>query len=168
MATQTLYEISETLAALIETVDLCESEEERAECEAEILRTIEAQVRKVDDFCRFLAHLESQAELASDEMERLKERKNGFLRSAERLERYAIRVMTSLNVRRLEGQTARLTLRTSQPAVTIDDPGILPDQYVRVWHESSPDKRLIRAAIEAGEQVPGAHLAAPGVSLIRT
>jgi hypothetical protein len=164
----TLYSISDTLVALLNSLDLCENEEARAECEAEICRTIEAQIRKVDDFCRFLAHLEAQAEFAAHEIERLQKRKTGFLKTSERLEQYAIRVMESLEVRKLDGHTARMSLRTNQPAVEIDNQDLVPALYKTIKQEISIDKRAIKRAIDSGEPVPGAHLREPSISLIRT
>lgn len=168
MSTPTLYEISEHLIALLDSLEMCETPEQRLECEAEIYRALEAQVRKVDDFARFLTHLESQATLAAHEIERLKTRRLRFTNRFDRLTGYAVRIMQSLEVRKLEGETARLALRTNQPAVEIDDAKLLPAQFITVVEEIHPDKRAIKRAIEQGEFVTGAHLAAPTVSLIRT
>lgn len=168
MSAPTLYETSERVVTILDTYDLCETEEQRLECEGDLYRAVEDQVRKVDDFARFLVHLESQAILASQEIERLKVRRNRFLSRAERLEQYAIRIMRSLEVRKLEGRTASLTLRTNQPAVHIDDELAVPTIYLATKIETHPDKRAIKAALDRGETVPGAHLAEPSVSLIRS
>ena len=164
----TLYEVSEHLIALLDSEDMCESDEERAQCQAEIYRTLEASVRKVDDFCRYLAHLDSQVALAGDEIERLKDRKATLENTAHRLEQYAIRVMESLDVRRLDGRTSRLWLRIHQPAVVVESTDLVPYEFKAIKTEISVDKRAIKKAIDAGVEVPGAHLGTPSVSLIRS
>jgi hypothetical protein len=164
----TLYAISDHLVALLDSYDLCQTDDERNQCEAEIRQAVETQIRKVDNFCRFLAHLEAQAEFAAHEIERLQKRKAGFLKSLERLEQYAIRVMELLQVRKLDGTTARLSLRTNQPAVAIDNAELLPAQYKTIKQEVCPDKRAIKRALDSGDEVPGAHLREPSISLIRT
>lgn len=163
----TLYEISDHLVTLFDSYDMCETEEQRAECQAEIQRTIDAQIRKVDDFCRFLSHLESQTELADKEIKRLKAREAALANLQERLEKYAIYTMQSHNLRKLEGDTATLTLRTNQPGVDIDNEESLPAKFKTIKQEIAIDRRGIKKAIDAGEDVPGAHLREPSVSLIR-
>jgi hypothetical protein len=164
----TLYGISDDLVALFETYDMCETDEARAECEAEIRKTIEAQIRKVDNFNRFFSHVQSQRDLATKEIERLKARKAAFMNLEERLEQYAIRVMQSLGLRKLDGQTSKLTLRTNQPAVEVDDEELVPAEYKTIKQTITVDKRAIKSAIDAGEEVPGVHLREPSISLLRT
>jgi hypothetical protein len=167
MSSLTLYDISDTLVALLDSYDMCETDEQRMQCEAEIRQTVELQIRKVDDFCRFLAHLESQADLAAKEIERLKARKSRFENLEERLEQYAIWTLQSLGLRKLDGNTSKLTLRTNQPGVEIDDGELVPPQFKTIKQEIVIDKRGIKKAIDAGANVPGAHLREPSISLLR-
>jgi hypothetical protein len=168
MSESTLYKIPEHLMALRDTIDLCETDEQRAECEAEIERTADALMRKIDSFSHFLGHLESQIDLAEKEIKRLKAREMAFANLKERLNQYAIYTMQRNGLRTLEGDTAKLTLRTNQPAVEIDDVQVLPAEYKTIRQEIVPDKRAIKAAIAGGEAVPGARLKEPTVSLIRS
>src|SRR4030095_2681662 len=131
-----------------------------------IERTVDAQIRKVDSFCRFLAHLESQAELAEKEIKRLKTREAVFANLQERLKQYAVFTMQKNGLRTLEGDTSKLTLRTNQPAVEIDSEESLPAKFKIIRFDV--DKRAIKAAIKSGEEVSGAHLKEPSVSLIRS
>lgn len=163
----TLYEVSEHLIALLDTYDMCETDEQRMECNAEIQRTVEAQLHKVDNFSRFLSHVESQADLAAKEIERLKTRRAVFVNLQERLEQYAIRGMQALGLRKLDGDTSRLTLRNNTPAVDIDDEELVPAKFKTIRQTVNIDKRGIKSAIDGGEVVPGAHLREPSISLIR-
>jgi SMC interacting uncharacterized protein involved in chromosome segregation len=154
--------------ALRDTLDLCETDEQRAECEAEIERTVDALMRKVDSFTHFMAHLDSQIELAEKEIKLLKAREMAFANLQERLKQYAIYTMQRNGLRTLEGDTSKLTLRTNQPAVEVDDVQALPAEYKTIRQEIVPDKRAIKNAIVGGEDVPGARLKEPTVSLIRS
>src|SRR4029434_1632303 len=150
MSGLTLYQLSEHLVALLDSYDLCETEEQRAECNAEIERTVDAQMRKVDSFCRFLAHLESQAELAEKEIKRLKTREAVFANLQERLKQYAVFTMQKNGLRTLEGDTSKLTLRTNQPAVEIDNEEAVPGKFKTIRQTIAVDKRGIKKAIDGG------------------
>jgi hypothetical protein len=168
MSGMTLYEISDHLVALLDTVDLCETDTQRAECEAEIDRTIEAQLNKVDNVNRFFSYLESQTDLAEREIKRIKARGAVFANLYERLEQYVIRGMQIRNLRKIEGDTSKLTLRTNTPGVEIDDEAAVPAKFKTIIPATfTIDKRSIKKAIDAGEDVPGAHLREPSVSLLR-
>jgi len=167
MANLTLYEINENLQALTDSLDLCQTPEERAACEADIERAVAAQIRKVDDFSHFLTHLESQAEVADREIERLRTRRRRFTGLQERLQYYAVRVMQTQNLKHIDGDTTRLTLRHNPPAVEITDESLVPAEFKTIQQTIACDKRAIKSAIDAGEEVPGAHLRPGTVSLLR-
>lgn len=163
----TLYEITDTLEALMNSLELCETPEQRAQCEAEIEQAVATQVKKVDDFCRFLAHLESQENLATCEIERLKTRKQSINRMLQRLEAYAVRVMENANLKKIDGDTSRLSLRQNPPAVEITDESLVPAEFKTITPHVSIDKRAIKKAIDGGRDVPGADLRFGTTSLIR-
>src|SRR5262245_33056209 len=98
MANLTLYEINENLKSLNDSLELCQTSEDRAACEGANRRAVPAQIRKVDDFSHFLTHLESQAEVADREIERLRTRRRRFTGLQERLQYYAVRVMQTQNL----------------------------------------------------------------------
>src|SRR4029077_15101407 len=156
MSGLTLYEISDHLVSLMDTYDLCETDEQRAECNAEIERYVRAQIDKVDNFCRFLSHLESQIDLAEREIKRLKARETAFANLEERLKQYAIYTLQRMNLRKMDGDTSKLALRTNQPGVEIDNAELIPPEYKTIRQEIQIDKRGIKKAIDAGIEVPGA------------
>jgi hypothetical protein len=163
----TLYEITAELVALADTLDLCDTEEQQAECAADIERSRAVLIRKVDDFSRFLAHLESQTRLAAVEIERLKTLREILSRRQQRLEQYAVRVMQNLDLKKLEGDTSRLSLRQNPSAVEITNLSLVPDEFTTTEHTVVPDKRAIKKAIESGRDVPGCDLRFGAVSLVR-
>jgi hypothetical protein len=145
-----LYPIKDHLVALIDTRDMCQTDEDRAACDAEIERYVIAEMQKVDNVSRFLGHLESQAEFAEKEIKRLKAREMVFVNLKERLEQYVIRGMQARNLRVLNGDTSRLTLRENTPALEVDDEAAVPGKFKTII-ERSIDKMGIMSQSN-GEQ----------------
>jgi hypothetical protein len=191
----TLYDLEETLQGLSECVETVSPEQE-AEFLAEFGRALSAAVEKRDSVGRFLAHLESQIELAKAEIERLRERKASFEAALERLKTYVVRVIEAQGVKKLEGSTVTLGIRKCPASIEVFDEIAVPLDYkgatvrlpaklldrvldaldfelaAQVLEQSrdtgiAVDKRAIKAALDAGTLVPGARFAAEKHSLVR-
>ena len=79
----TLYALSEDLTAHLESIDLTEpGTPERAECEMAIQVYMGQLPAKVDSVAWMLAHLEDQAQMAAQEIQRLQGRKQAFERAS--------------------------------------------------------------------------------------
>lgn len=163
----TLYQAEDDLKTWVDTLEAASSEEERAEIAARIPDYLNTAVEKRDRFCAFLAHLEGQIELCNAEEERIYSRRRAFQALVDRLENYAIRVMEDLGVKKLEGATSVLRLHAKPASVIIENPAEIPAKFIVEKIVRDPDKRAIKAAIDAGEDVPGATLAIGGNSLRR-
>lgn len=174
----TLYEVHEELQAWSNSLELAETDEQRAEIRAHIWHYLQAGREKVDRFNQFLAHAESQIELAKLEEERIATWRRGVERTVERLEGYAVWTMEGLDVRKLPGETSTLSLRKKPDAVEITNAEIIPDTYkaivvrlpaaeaqtileffpkAEVLRVDTP-KAVLLKALQNGEQVEGAHL----------
>ena len=159
-----LYDIEDALELLLEAAEARPDDPSMSEAVGEYLQ---AATEKRDNIARFLTHLENQQELAKAEGRRLKDREARLSRIQSHLEDYVIRFMESRGVRKLEGKTATLSLRSCPPSVQILDPSVLPAQFLVIKQEAVPDKKAIKSAIEAGMEVPGADLQFGKQSLIR-
>ena len=162
-----LYEIIDHLGALLDTLDMVASDEERKAIEAEINAYCVAEVRKVDGIAGYLAHCEAQQQFAAAEIKRLQARKGVYEGRQERLEEYCIRVMEDAKVKKLEGKTATLWLRACPSSVQILDEAAIPADYKVSRTETSVDKKAVKAALEADVDVPGADLIIGKNSLVR-
>lgn len=189
MSDLTLYQIHDELEAWSNSLDLAESDDERAEIQARISEYLQMGRAKVDRFSAFLAHLEAQADLCRAEEKRIAARRRAIERVQEHLERYAISTMEQLGIRKMEGSTSSLALRQRPASVRILDEAAIPDAYkhatvhcaaehlpillealpVDAWSvdTTDPDKDAIKRAIKSGVDVPGATLALGGNSLVR-
>jgi hypothetical protein len=163
-----LFEITDHLVALLDTLDMIETEPERALCEADIRAYLEAEIRKVDSIAGYLAHCEAQQLGAVAEMKRLETRKRMYERREQRLTLYVIGIMQQFGVKKLEGRSSTFALRACPPSVLIGSEAAIPAEFKIVKQEIVVDKKAIKAAIEAGAEVPGALLATDKVRLART
>lgn len=182
----TLYDLIDRLAILLEALEDSESDEQRAQIEADIREIVSQEVRKVDGIAKMLAHFKTQAQFAKDEIDRLRERKAAFEHSEEKLKQYVIDLMEGFQVKKLEGQTSTFSLRACPASVEVSDESQIPDHLkaasvkcsAALWNEirealdpdfttvidqsatveTSPDKRAIKFAFEHGEPVPGCDL----------
>jgi len=67
-------------------------------------------------------------------------------------------VMQAIGQRKIERPLATLSLRAGSLSIKITDEASVPTQLCTVKTITAPDKKAIRAQIEAGETVPGAEL----------
>lgn len=162
----TFYDITDHLQCLFDSRDMCEPED-RAALEAEIVVYLEAEIRKVDGIAGYLAHCDAQVKFASEEIQRLQQRKNTYENRHDALKQYVIRVMEDSGKKKIEGRTSTLMLRACPAAVLVTDEKQLPAEFVVSKTTTAPDKRAIKAAIEAAREVPGAELVSGMNTLVR-
>ena len=162
-----LNEILEHLGALLDTLDMVASDDERNAIEAEINAVCASEVRKVDGIAGYLAHCEAQQEFAVAEIKRLQARKALYAGRQERLEQYCIRVLEEARLKTLEGRTWTLSLRACPSSVKILDESEIPAAYKITKTEVLVDKKAVKAALEADWDVPGADLIFGRHTLVR-
>jgi len=90
------------------------------------------------------------------------ERRKAVERRAERLQQYLLDNMLHAGIKKIESPHFALTVKAKPPAVVINEPGLIPVQYMRQAEPPppAPDKKAIAEALKAGQDVPGAHLQA--------
>lgn len=113
---------------------------------------------KMDAIMNHVRNLEGQANTCGEEAARLSARKRSFENKADNLKAYILSCLLASGQKSLKTARNTLTVRKGTAAVVIDDVNALPDEMVEVKTTVSPDKRAIKAAIEAGEDITGAHI----------
>lgn len=81
-----------------------------------------------------------------------------------RVEKACIYALNTLQVKSIMTGWGEIKTKKNPPSVIIDDVAKLPQKFQRQKIQVDIDKVAIKAAIKAGEEVPGAHLE-QGVSL---
>ncbi len=126
--------------------------------EDEVLRTdsIEGETGAFEFLSRIVRKIEDTTTLArgtAEFIEDLQARKARFERRADALRSLIMKVMNTASIRKAELPEATLSIRAGSPKVLIINEDEIPDVFIRVRRE--PDKRLIKAAMVAHENVPG-------------
>ena len=112
----------------------------------------------------FLRNLEGAAKLRRDEAKRMLDRARTLERQHEQLTNYLIRSMHKHEITSVACPEFELALKQNPARVAIDDEGSIPMMdglgidLMKEKTTYTPDKKAIKAAINRGEAVPGAHL----------
>ena len=182
----TLYDVEEHLVALADTAEVVPPEQEQqflAELETALTRAAD----KRDQVAGFLAHLDAPQKFASQEIARLQDLKRHYETVQDRLEGYVVSVIQRQGTDakgkypKLEGHHSLMYIQRSPASVEITDAAAVPLDYERAtitidaaqWQEIlnafpallftacklEPNKSTIKAALDAGAEVPGARIA---------
>ncbi len=111
--------------------------------------------QKVDNICRYIKNLQSDAEQYRAECERLKKRMDSASRKAESLKMYLASHLEE--GKKADVPSAQIRWRKSV-AVSITDETKLPKAFLKETVEVKPDKAAIKDHLKKGEDVPGACL----------
>ena len=173
--------------------DADERDQELAAVELALEDYVRQEVSKVDGIHSYLKYARITADVARQDAKEASTRAKRLEDSVDRVKRIAAAVMEQQGKKRLEGTGGRMLLLKGNGGVaplTIQD-DIVPDAYCsfdvrltgQVWatirqylpvrsrdlfdkcSNRAPSQTLIRVALEAGEEVPGAHLEPRGVHL---
>lgn len=151
-------------AELLSMVDL--SDAEQAELEdviADYLAASDASraqlMVKVDNICTFIDDLTGSEALIDQEIKRLKDLKDRFSKKRASMHRYMMQNLTATFPAESKFTTTyhEISSRRSTSVEIIDEEQ-LPEDMLRVKTVTTPDKDLIKKAIQAGQEIPGAEL----------
>lgn len=92
------------------------------------------------------------------EIDRLKARKQVIENRKKSLREYLLRNMEACGITKIESPLFTATLRKGVESVEIIEQSQIPNEFIKVEVVESPDKRAIKAALSAGNEVPGAML----------
>ena len=104
--------------------------------------------------------LDGFAEQIKAAEERMAQRRKAIENRAKNLRTYLLKCMQLANVPKIQTPELRLSIRKNPPSVVVDEPTEVPAKFWRFPEPPPPsiDKDSIKAAIKAGEEVPGAHV----------
>ena len=114
---------------------------------------------KVDNICTYIDDLTGSEALIEQEIKRLKDLKDRFAKKRESLHRYMMQNLQATFPADTKFTTTyhEISSRRST-SVEITDEDLLPEDMLRTKTTTSPDKDLIKKAIQSGQEIPGAQL----------
>ena len=159
-----LYQLAaEYRQAQTALIDLDLDEQTIADTLEGLSGTLEAKATNVGFMIRNLEGLAFQIKEAEVQMAT---RRKAIENRADAIREYLLTNMVACGINKIESPYFALTVRKNPAKVIIDDAGAIPNDLYRYPDAPppEPDKKAIKAAIESGVQVFGAHLE-QGVSL---
>ena len=151
-----LYEIR---GALRDALDRMEVDDETGEIlNAEDFNAVEIEAHeKLENTGLYVRELTAEADALKAEIDRLADRKRSLEKRATFLKGLMLQGLDALGTPKLKTPMVTISIRTSK-AVELDADAldVLPEGFIRIKREA--DKTAIKAAIEGGFDVPGAHL----------
>ena len=153
----TLYEIPERYEHFYKTM----MEQTDGEITPDLIQVLEAIDEefsdKVEACCRMIAELKSRSEVAAREGNRLIGKARTHGKKAERLSEYVKENMLRMGTKTIENGLFRATVADNPVSVNVFDVRQVPDKFFK-QRDPVLSKTQIKAAIDEGEEVPGAEL----------
>lgn len=150
----TLYELTDEVYRLYEFAEDPDIDEEVFRDTLEAL-TGDIEV-KADGYGKVIRQLEADQKAIEGEIDRLERRKDTIKNRIRTMKESLQKAFTALDIQKMKTDLFTIYIQKNAPSVIIDDPESVPDEYYKVKKELS--KTTIKEAIEAGEDIPFAHL----------
>lgn len=157
----TLYQIESQYQDLFARLEKAATRDLSPEEQAKIIESLEineAELKqKAEAYAAVIRQKQARDKFLAEEIKRLQQMRNSERRQAEVLTERINQALTSRGLEKLETDHFRLGFRSSE-AVVFDVPeDQLPAEYLT--YKPQANKTAIKAALKAGEIIPGAKLA---------
>jgi hypothetical protein len=158
MRPQSLFDLTERLTELLDSIDMCDDPDVRAECEQEIADVLSRQLAKVDNMAEFSDHLEFSIALRKKQVQLLEKANRRAAGILERIDNAILRTMDATGRKSLDGSLYSFSLRKLPPSVEVTNQAVVPAQYIRTTVSESVDKAVAKIDLRNGITVPGLRL----------
>lgn len=149
----TLYEMTAQAQTLRDMLDNDEIDEQTFTDTLEAIGVED----KVNSYCQIIRELDGDNTAIRAEIERLKKRIEHNTTSIDRMKQALDSFMTASGKKKEKTPFFSVSYRKSQ-SVDILNEADIPQEYIKVKTETAPDKVAIKAALKAGEAIPGCQL----------
>jgi hypothetical protein len=115
---------------------------------------------KVEDYAFVIRNLESLPEAIKAEEKRLADRRKAIEKRVDHIKNWLLVNMQQAGISKIESPVFTVALQNNPASVIIDDESLIDDGFKRM-PDPLPlvvDKKLIKMAIDAGQEVQGAHI----------
>jgi len=154
----TLYDLVGERLALQNKLESLELDEQTI---ADTLEGSSTEIQaKVESYAFVIRNMEALPEAIKAEEKRLAERRKAIEKRVDNIKHWLFTSMQTAGINKIESPVFTIALQNNPASVVIDDESLIPADYLRVPEAPppSPDKALIKQAINDGFEVPGAHL----------
>jgi hypothetical protein len=155
MTSLTLYEITHEYRSALDKLAELDLPEDVV---ADTLESLGGELQtKATSVAAFIRNLEASAGAIKEAESQMAARRKAIENRAARVKDYLLANMMVAGVQKIESPYFKLSVRENPPAVEIFEPGIIPAQFMKQPETPPPmpNKAEIKAAIQAGQDVPG-------------
>jgi hypothetical protein len=115
---------------------------------------------KIEDYAFVIRNMEALPDAIKAEEKRLADRRKAIEKRVEHIKNWLLVNMQQAGITKIESPVFTVALQNNPPSVIIDDESLIDDGFKRL-PDPLPlvvDKKLIKMAIDAGQEVQGAHI----------
>lgn len=153
-----LFELSHQYQAAFDAAIDPDTGEIRTEAAFAALDTIgDALEAKAVNVAAYIRNLEAEAEAVKSAAKDMQDRSARITRRAESLRQYLADSLQLAGITEVKDARFVVKVRQNPPSVRVLDQQAIPPAFLR-YPEPEPDKTAIKAALQAGETVPGVQL----------
>ena len=116
------------------------------------------ETRKIDNVALFIKNTEVFANAIKNEEKALSDRRKTYENKVERLKKYLSDYLLAKGKEKFETQSVVLSFKKSSPVNIFDEAAILADHPELTTTEIKVSKEKVKAAIKAGQTIPGAEI----------
>lgn len=150
----TLYNITAELSALESALEEADGS---VELDPNLMTMLVTQIQeKTDSVVGFQNYLEDQVSAVDARIKELTDYKRSVQAKMDRMDTYVASCLKQLGTNKIEGKLSTIKRRAPVDVVVITKEDDLPMEFLRTKVE--PEKTKIKAALKAGQEVPGAVL----------
>lgn len=149
-----LYEMTEDLLGLMEIPEEEITPEERTEIMEHLMDLIK---NKSENTLKYLINMETRIKASKDEEKRIKAYRQSQEKKYERLKQYLVECLTKADVKEIETNIGKVSLRKAPASVEVDE-NLLPKKYMVKKTTVAPDKTLLKELLKDGKNIKGARL----------
>lgn len=155
----TLYQITGKHYELLNSIDDFENltPEQVEELTKEIELTEQDFYNKSENYVKYINSLESENLIIENEIKRLTKLKKSNENKVKFLKTNLLNGMEMMAKNKIDFPTFKLSIRNSK-AVNINESDLIPEKFKNEVTEIKIDKKLIKTALENGENIPGASM----------
>lgn len=152
-----LYEIAGQYKSIQELAD--SDDENMMVAIADTMEGIESEFQeKAQAIVSLAFNVEGGIDAIDVQIKRLQDKKRAIQAKSEWLRNYLKTNMEATGINKIQCPLFSITLSKASKVVEITDESELPDDYVKVKTDISPDKAMIAKALKDGLEIPGATL----------
>lgn len=153
-----VYEITQGMKETLDIFLTSEKTEEDKENFNYVMKILKEELKtKQSNILKYIRNLTLEAEILSEEEERLKTLRKIKELKINNLKKYLTNILLDLKQNKIETNLGTIGLRKST-SVIIDDLNIVPKKYLNKNVQLIPDKLAIKDILKQGKNIKGVHL----------